>query len=201
MLSCQGLTLLHPDSNAILFSELSFSMMPSSGLYIIGPNGIGKTSLLRCLAGLQKTFKGKITFQGQDLAQAPLSLINYIGHNLGLTLELTVMEHLNYWAKSFASISAIWAAIYYLNLQEFLKVPIFKLSCGNRKKVAIARLLFGNSLIWLLDEIQTNLDEQNSKILHTIISSKISSGGFVLIASHQKPIKENMPILNLADYS
>jgi heme exporter protein A len=175
-------------------------MLPGSLLYLMGPNGVGKTTLLRIIATLNLPAAGDITFRGQSLKAFEHPPVNYIGHTLGIKAELTVMENILYWARSLEAELALQAAIAYLGLESFLEHKCSELSSGERKKVALSRLLLSRAPIWLLDEIETNLDDNNLGLLHHLINAKISAGGLVLISSHIAPKNPKCQILNLKDY-
>jgi heme exporter protein A len=96
-------------------------------------------------------------------------------------------------------LEALPAAIAYLSLGDVLEQKCKTLSSGMRKKLSLARLMLSSAPIWLLDEIQTNLDEHNLQLLQGLIASKISSGGIIIISTHIKPPKGQ--ILNLEDFS
>lgn len=200
MLSCENLTLMHHGSyHESLLKDVSFSMMPASVLYIMGPNGVGKTSLLETIAGLKAPYSGKIKFNSKELRSYPQTLVNYIGHKLAIKSQLTALENLKYWAQALDGAQALQAAILYLDLGNILEQKCSMLSSGMCKKLSLARLLLSAAPIWLLDEISANLDEQNLQLLQALVSSKVSSGGIVIISSHIKPV--NAQILNLEDFS
>jgi len=199
MLSCQNLTLTDPKNpgNNLIFG-LSFCLSPGAVLYLAGANGIGKTSVLRAIAGLNKPSSGTITFKEQNLADFKIKPLHYIGHKLGIKQELSVWDNLSFWADSLDAREGLQAAIIYLSLQDILEQECTRLSSSECTKVAIARLMLSKAQIWLLDELDTNLDDQSRKLLNNLINIKASSGGIIIATTSEK--KEDHQTLNLADY-
>lgn len=183
MLTCENLSLSL--GNKTLFN-LSFTLFRNSITLIKGRNGSGKTSLLKILAGIKSPDSGRVLFHQEELSNVEELYAIYLGHDLALKPELTVIEHLSFWSRLFASEQMMQAAIHYLNLFEILGTKIYKLSAGNKKKIAIARLLACNADIWLLDEVTTNLDEENQQIVVDIVETKVQNGGIVIMSSHKK---------------
>jgi heme exporter protein A len=202
MLSCQNLTYLGVGSQFdVLFKNLSFSMLPGSMLYLTGPNGCGKTSLLRSIAGLSSFKSGKVTFYDHEIGDFEKSPLNYIGHNLAISMDLSVADNIDFWAESLGGISAKMAAISYLALFNILPIKCRDLSCGTLKKLALARLMLSAAPIWLLDEIFVNLDQYNTNLLQSMIESKTAAGGIVIITSHFHGINIKYQSIYLPDFA
>ncbi len=195
-LTCENLQL--QAQGGVIFQDLSFSSVSGGILYIRGCNGSGKSSLLRIIAGIQFPKSGNIKIN--NLEQEPTSYFSYIGHELGVNLVLSVEENLLFWAKLYNAHKALNATIFYFGLQELLDNKVCELSAGNRKKLALSRLFLENKKIWLLDEIDSNLDESNKLILYNAIISKASMGGIIIIASHAQEFTKNAQILHMGDY-
>lgn len=179
------------------------TLFPSSIVYLKGKNGSGKTSLLRILAGIQKPTKGMVTYGKEPI---PIRKFNkpyctYIGHKTGLKQELSVMDNLKYWAQIYNSEELVDAAVVYFQLQELVYKKYYELSAGNQKKVALAKLITCQSNFWLLDEVDTNLDEENKKLLMNLIISQADSGGIVFISSHNNPEIKTALTINMSDYA
>ena len=182
-------------SDKYVLNSITLEIPDGSWTCIVGPNGAGKTSLLETIAGLKTPYSGEIKFKGSKLASSD---INYIGHKLAIKLELSAFDNLIHWARSLDGLEALPAAIVYLSLGDALEQKCKTLSSGMRKKLSLARLMLSSAPIWLLDEIQSNLDEHNLQLLQGLIASKISSGGIIIISTHIKPPKGQ--ILNLEDF-
>lgn len=186
----------------VVFSNISITFLPSSITYLVGLNGSGKTSLLRSIAGIQQPSHGEVLF-GKN--QLPAKLVSkpfcvYIGHNNAIKNELTVLENLKLWSKFYNSYETIDAALYYFKLNQIAHTKCYELSAGNKQKVALARLLACNSNIWLLDEVDQNLDKNNQELLDKLIISKADSGGIIIMTTHEKPRITSANILNIHDY-
>lgn len=186
-----------------IFENIAMTLFPSSIVYLKGKNGSGKTSLLRILAGIQKPTKGIVTYGKKS---TPIDKFNkpyctYIGHKTGFKQELSVIDNLKYWAQIYNSEELVDAAIIYFHLQEHVYKKYYELSAGNQKKVALAKLITCQSNFWLLDEVDTNLDEENKKLLMNLIVSQADSGGIVVISSHNNPEIKTAQIINMSDYS
>ncbi|MGC0372259.1 MAG: hypothetical protein DGJ47_000968 [Rickettsiaceae bacterium] len=179
------------------FKDLSISFLPSAIIRLNGPNGCGKTSLLRMIAGIQSPTNGTIKFNQKQLSISLLDkpYCNYIGHKTAIKNELTVIENMSYWGKLCNSEILIPAAIKYFNLEDILEQKCLELSEGNKKKVALSRLIICPAKLWLLDEIDTNLDTKNKELLTNLIVSHADSGGLTIMASHNTlPIKTTLDL-------
>jgi heme exporter protein A len=185
-----------------IYRNISMSFLPSSIVYLHGKNGSGKTSFLRMLAGIQEPSEGTITFSKDSLPISQLAkpFCTYIGHNFALKPELTILENLEIWAKIYHSEELLDAAIFYFSLQEILHTKAYELSAGNRKKVVLAKLLCCQSKLWLLDEVDSNLDSDNKQLLLNMITSHADNGGLVFMSSHNPPDIKSAQILNISEY-
>ena len=201
MLSLHSVSLKLEDKE--LFKDISISFLPSSIIYIHGENGSGKTSLLRILASIQAASNGNITFgkSSRPISNLAKPYCTYIGHSLGIKLELTVLENIVFWAKIYNSSELVEAAIVYFQLQELLDKRCYELSAGNQKKVALARLIACQSKLWLLDEVDSNLDAANKKLLNNLIVTHADNGGIVFINSHNLPTIKTAQILDITEYN
>ncbi len=186
--------------NNCLIPSISATIFPGSITYITGKNGIGKTTLLRKLSGLSQISEGKVSLYNLKLSDYIKPYCLYIGHNLGLEGEMKVIDQLEFWAESYNSPQMIPSAVQFWDLDDFLDVPINQLSAGNAKKVALSKLTCCHADIWLLDEVETNLDANNLKFLHYAMSSKANSGGIIFITSHNPSKIEGSQTINLEDF-
>lgn len=201
MLSLQSLSFITQDNN--VFQDISMTLLPSSIVYLKGKNGSGKTSLLRMIAGIQQPTNGSITYGKKSI---PINKFDkpyctYIGHRTGLKQELSVIDNLIYWAELYNSKELIDVAIIYFQLQDHAHKKCYELSAGNQKKVALAKLITCQSKLWLLDEVDTNLDEVNKNLLLNLITSQADNGGIVFISSHTEPDIKTALTINMSDYS
>ncbi len=186
-----------------LFKDISMNFLPSSIVYLKGKNGSGKTSLIRMLAGIQTPTQGKITFEKELLSILNLKkpYCTYIGHQLGLKLELTVLKNLKFWSKIYNSEKHIDEAIVYFNLQNIINKKCYELSAGNKKKTALARLISCQSRLWLLDEVDSNLDDAHKDLLLNLIVSHADNGGIVFITSHNQAKIKTTQILDIPTFA
>ena len=184
-----------------LVKSISVSLFSGSITYIKGLNGCGKTTLLQTLAGLKAIKSGKILLYDLELNNFYKPYCLYIGHNLGLENEMKVIDQIDFWASSYNSPEMIHAALQFWDLGEILDTKISNLSAGNRKKVALSKLTCCHSDLWLLDEVETNLDENNIKFLHHAIITKAQAGGIVLLSSHYDTKIKNSQILYMRDFN
>lgn len=182
-----------------VLNRLSMSFLPGAIIYLCGNNGSGKTSLLRIIAGITKPTSGYITLTKKNL---PINVIKkpysvYIGHLLAIKNDLTVYENIAYWAKIYNAEELIDASIVFFKIGDLLDKKCYELSEGNRKKIAMTRLILAPANIWLLDEIENNLDKDNKMLLNNLIVTKANNGGIVVITTHNKPAIDSGMIVNL----
>ena len=172
-----------------LFSGLSCQVLPGETLYIKGPNGVGKSTLLKIFAGLMLPKEGKVLWKGEDLYQARetfLSELLYVGDKTALQEELTVIENLSFF-KSLAPESTEFSLeeiLEQLNLTTCAHLPVKYLSSGQKRRTALARLLIERKSLWILDEPFNALDADGIKCISGLLDSHLSQNGLIIFTSH-----------------
>jgi heme exporter protein A len=170
----------------ILFARVSFAIEAGASLTVTGPNGAGKSSLLRALAGLLPLRQGRIQWlpsSDERLAEKA----HYIGHSDALKGSLTAVENVNLWAAMLGAGSialSAQAALATLGLAHVADLPAAYLSAGQKRRVALARLLVAERPVWLLDEPSTALDLASLTLCQKIMASHLGKGGMIIAATH-----------------
>ncbi|MGH7126881.1 MAG: heme ABC exporter ATP-binding protein CcmA [Stellaceae bacterium] len=177
----------------LVFEQLDFSLGAGGVLLLTGPNGSGKSSLLRVMAGLTPSLRGVLAWNGAPLGDDPAAhreRLHFIGHQDALKPVLTVAETLAFSAALRDGPSdRVLLALQKFHLAERADWPCRVLSAGQRRRLALARLLASPAPLWLLDEPTTGLDEASTRDLLGAIAEHRASGGMVAIATHlQLPI-------------
>lgn len=173
----------------MLFENLALRLDRGDMLQISGPNGSGKTSLLRLLAGLMQPTSGEVLLNGQPLSSQRPELAHnllWIGHAAGIKDLLTPEENLSWLCALHqpASHEAIWAALAAVGLRGFEDVPCHTLSAGQQRRVALARLYLDSPALWILDEPFTALDKQGVAQLEEHLANHCEQGGMVVLTTH-----------------
>nr|WP_319528793.1 cytochrome c biogenesis heme-transporting ATPase CcmA [Pseudomonas laurentiana] len=173
----------------MLFEHLDLQLAAGDMLQISGPNGSGKTSLLRLLAGLMRPTSGEILVQGKPLAEQRgelARLLLWIGHAAGIKDLLTPEENLSWLCALHrpAGREAIWQALEAVGLRGFEDVPCHTLSAGQQRRVALARLYLDSPPLWILDEPFTALDKQGVAQLEAHLARHCETGGMVILTTH-----------------
>lgn len=178
----------------LLFDGISFRLESGGLLRVSGPNGSGKTSLLRIVCGLISPLRGRLTWQQLPVTvgnESSLS-IRYMGHSAGLSEELTARENLRFFAAMarFKAAKPIDDALERLELVRQVDLPVRSLSQGQKRRVALARLVLEPAPLWVLDEPFTALDERAVSIVQSLIEEHLDAGNMALISTHQEvPIR------------
>jgi len=174
----------------VLFGGLSLALEAGEALQVTGPNGTGKSSLIRILAGLMRPFAGKVDRAGS------MALID---ERLALDEHLPLGRALEFW-QSLDGCTSPGRAITTLQLDGLLEVPVRFLSTGQRKRAGLARLLNSGQQIWLLDEPLNGLDDQARQAVEALLALHCGGGGIALVASHQPIALPAQQSLHLPDF-
>lgn len=169
----------------LVFSGLSFGLAEGEARLLRGPNGVGKSSLLRILAGLVPPAAGEITLDGitpRD-ADAWAEQVAYAGHLDAVKPQLTVAENLRFWAGVLGA-GDIAPALAALDLASIAGRPASACSAGQNRRLGLARLLLARRRFWLLDEPTVALDAASVRRLTEIVAAHLAEGGMALIATH-----------------
>jgi len=185
--------------NFLLFESVSFTLDFGQSFLISGPNGIGKTTLLESIAGLRALKQGSISFKEKNLTKHKdiwFEQSLYIGHKTGNKKELNCLENLRYFLQIQGNdISQKQAedALEHVGLAGFDYQMAGSLSAGQKKRLALARLLLANYPIWILDEPFVNLDVEGCNWLLKVLDNHIQNKGILIITAHDnKSIKEKV---------
>ena len=188
-LSLEAIELECMRGDRVLFSGLNFRIDSGQLLQVAGANGSGKTSLLRILSGLRAPSMGQVLWCGrptnEDRGQFWNQMV-YLGHDDGVKMELTALENTRI-ARGLAATPADTSAedaLGKVGLQGYEDVLARVLSAGQRRRVALARLLVNDAKLWLLDEPLTALDESGQGLGLQLLLGHIQNGGMVVVASH-----------------
>ena len=174
-----------------LFSGLDFAVSRGTFVQLTGPNGSGKTSLLRILCGLLAPAEGEIKWQGENirsLAEDYFTAVTYLGHRHGVKDEFSAIENLRISnALNGIEVSKERArdVLARMGLAGRESLPARLLSEGQRRRVALARLLVCNTKLWLLDEVMTSLDKGAVALIRSLIEEHLAGGGIAIVATHQ----------------
>lgn len=158
-----------------VLEALSFRLGAGQALVLRGPNGIGKTTLLRTLAGLQPALSGQVA--------APDDSIAYAAHADGVKATLTVAENLAFWARAFGT-ADVAAALAAMNLEALAERRAANLSAGQRRRLGLARLLVTGRPIWVMDEPTISLDAASVALFGEVVAQHLAQGGAALMATH-----------------
>ena len=170
----------------LLFEGFSLEAASGEIVEIKGPNGIGKSSLLRIIAGLAPAYDGEMTLASN--AESDLIIedhAHFLSHQNALKEGMTVIENLAFW-QQFSHDQGLLPsqALEQVALEHLTDLPVGVLSAGQKRRVAFARLLVDRRTIWLLDEPTAALDANADKLVGDLISNHTKSGGIILAATH-----------------
>lgn len=167
----------------VLVKALSFAAEPHELVEIRGPNGSGKTSLLRALAGFMRPTAGRAVLEGGG---DPAVLAHLIGHLNGLKGTATAIDHARYWAGLFGGRPPnLSEALDRVGLSRQAHLPARVLSQGQARRLALSRLIVAPRPVWLLDEPTAGLDAQGRELVATLLEPHLASGGIAVVALHE----------------
>jgi heme exporter protein A len=176
----------------LIFSDVTFALSPGGFLQLTGPNGSGKTSLLRIVCGLLAPERGEILWQGakiRTLAEEYSRSITYIGHRNAVKEELDSLENLRIssgLAGCEVSSAQAKQALARVGLEGRENLPVRFLSEGQRRRSALARLITCSTALWVLDEVLASLDHAAVTVIELLIGEHLSKGGMAIVATHQE---------------
>lgn len=185
LLEARGLSFSRNDEP--IFGPLDFTLFPGDVVLMEGDNGAGKSTLLRILSGLLAPTAGEIRLRGEPLTLARLSpQVALLSHHTGLKHELTALENLRFAAGLHGQRQGMspMGALAGVGLDGYADVAVRQLSAGQKKRVALARVLMAPVALWLLDEPYANLDRGGIELVNRLLERHAHGGGAALITSH-----------------
>jgi heme exporter protein A len=168
-----------------VFSGLDFAASSGEALAVTGPNGSGKTSLLRLIAGLLTIADGSIDLEGGEAELTLPEQAHYLGHRDALKPALSVTENLSFWRDFLGGeASNATESLAAVGLDHAAGLPAAYLSAGQRRRLSIARLLAVRRPVWLLDEPTSALDDAGQSLFAALMRDHLARGGLIVAATH-----------------
>jgi len=182
-----------------ILRDVSFGVRAGEFLKITGPNGVGKTTLLRIVCGLLPAENGTVEWRGKVVRSTNDDFhleMAYLGHLNSLKADLTSRENLHFLAGLRQSLTAsdVDAALDRVGILSRGDLPARSLSAGQKRRLALARLLLAGATLWVLDEPVTNLDTAGVGLVEDLVREHIARGGLALAAAHQR-LLDDAPFL------
>jgi heme exporter protein A len=187
-----------------VFRGLAFNLDAGDALVLTGRNGAGKSSLLRLMAGLGRPAKGVLLWNDADVGEdrsAHAARLHYVGHADALKPVLTVAENLGFWARFGGEAAAVGPALTAFGIGALAALPARFLSQGQRRRVALARLLTRDAPLWLLDEPRASLDAAAVDLLDAVIAEHRRRGGMVVLSLHGPDHPPAATVLNVGAFA
>lgn len=167
----------------VVFSNVNFALASGELLELRGPNGTGKSSLLRLIAGLGEPVAGEIVLEGGRPDLTIGQQAHYAAHQEAIKSPLTVAENLQFWGD-FLGGGNLEAALAAFDLADLAQYPAALLSAGQKRRLSLSRLALVPRLLWLLDEPTLGLDQASLERLMQLLRGHLSGGGIAIIATH-----------------
>lgn len=167
---------------AVLFDPVSFVLQPGHARLVQGRNGVGKTTMLRAIAGLGQRPQGHVTLDQKPVWEMDGAML-YTGHLDAVKPTLTVAENLSFWSD-LASRGPLADALEAFNLTILRDRLAGRLSAGQKRRLGLARLAVSTAPVWLLDEPTMSLDQDSTALLGAVVARHLAGGGYALIATH-----------------
>src|SRR5215470_18833950 len=169
-----------------LLADISFVVGAGEALLLLGANGVGKTTLLRAVAGLLAPAAGSIRIERSDGERSVGEQCHYVGHLNGVKARLTVAENAAFWGRFLARrLDGLDAALAAFGLAGLRDIPAAYLSAGQQRRLGLVRVLLAHRPIWLLDEPTVSLDLAAVEALTRVVAEHRAAGGLVIAATHR----------------
>jgi heme exporter protein A len=175
-------------NDRLLFEHLEIELEAGQMLVVEGPNGCGKTSLLRILTGLRLADGGEVLWRGEPIDRVAgdyFEQVNYVGHHDGVKHELSCLENLRLArAMGVPSKHDLDDVLDQVNLYAYGETEVGSLSAGQKRRLALARLLATDALLWILDEPFTSLDKASMALFSGLFEQHLQQQGVIVMTSH-----------------
>lgn len=184
----EGLGLAAMRGDRLIFADIDLSVAAGGMLTLTGRNGAGKSTLMRIVAGLARPFTGEVRWRGEPVSADPdgfRSELLYSGHKDGMKTALTAVENLNLAAQLRGGGGiAPRKALERFGIADLADLPVGYMSAGQRRRVALSRVLVEKATLWLLDEPITALDRDAVAVLGEVMTEHLGGGGLIVAATH-----------------